>query len=313
MLLTENYEKENESTEVVEEATGIAEEVAEKADEAAEAVEAVEAAPEAAAEAVVTAAETPETAAEDKAPAAEEKTPAKKKKWWLLIILIVCVLAAGAAAYFIFFSGSVESKAKRMMSSGDYAGAKEILVAADPADYSRKTLVDCNIGLIKSAIEEKGTHSSNGKRIYTMSDGATSFFELTKDDELILGWEYGLSGGESAYIGAKIFLNMYIDGSAKVFFESEVTIEMSIYGRTAVSNDTANGTVDLSKSSSKVNVENYQNKTDSSYSGMSTTGTKEDFQKSTDERASKAIANIKTVLKQVGLEDITIKDLFVED
>ena len=307
MLLTENYEKENESTEVVEEATGIAEEVAEKADEAAEAVEAVEAAPEAAAEAVVTAAETPEAAAEDKAPAAEEKTPAKKKKWWLLIILIVCVLAAGAAAYFLFFTGSVESKALKKMDAGEYSEAKEILLAADPADYSRKTLVDCNIGLIKSAIEEKGTHGKEGKRVYTMNDDITLYFEVNKDGELVLGQEYDTMISTDD-------LKIYLDGSRYAFFERESAIEMSIYGRSIKTVDTGNGTVDLSKSSGRVTVDSFNSTGYSSYTGTTTSiGDKDSFRTTTEAQVTRTIGAVNTLIKQLGLSDITIKDLFVED
>ena len=334
MLFVEDYEKENGASEVendavktVAESVGYSndadKEVSETVAEVEEAVgsisEEAEAEVKVAEEAsdiskAMEVVDVPETAEpKSEFPAVEEKKTGKKKNKWLLIIISACVLVVGIAAYFIFFSGSVESKAKRMMNSGDYIGAKEILMAADPADYSRKTLVDCNIGLIKSAIEEKGTHGSNGKRIYTvLSDDIKVFFELTKDDELVLGQEMGLSAGSSAYVGSTDILNMYIDGSPEVFFERESSIEIYLYGRSVKSEDSGNGTVDLSNRNT-VKVESLSSKMDSTVTGTSSLSSKEDFQKTTSTQVNRAVGAVNAILKQVGLDDITIKDLFSEE
>ncbi|MBQ9557638.1 MAG: hypothetical protein IJU94_03435 [Clostridia bacterium] len=227
-----------------------------------------------------------------------------KKKLLKILIPAACIVIAAVVLVLILVSASAESKALKLMDEGDYAGAKAVLVAADPEDYSRETLAQCNIGLIKDAINKNGTHGKEGKRIYTIVSENTIYFEVNKNDELILGQEF-----ENMLCVDD--LKMYIDGSQNVFFERESLIEASLYGRTVKAVDEGNGTVDLSKSSNWVTVDSFNSKMDSTYTGTTTTlGDKNDFTTTTDAQVARTLGAVNALVKQMGLDDITIDTLY---
>lgn len=154
--------------------------------------------------------------------------------------------------------GSGINSAQKKYNAKDFSGAKDILITLDETPERKELLRKCNIALVAQAIAEKNLKNST---VYKniIEDVSYVFLERVDEKTLAVGYFAGNDVGSNSF-------TMFLTGSDNVEFEAEQEFDFMLLGQFVYNRRTADGVIDSTASSYKIQSFNHFHSSDTSLS-----------------------------------------------